>query len=653
MLEIHEAFLSRHSFLFGLFTAATLATAQEVGSATETKAEAYYYFCLGQWYGNERNRQMSVEDAIENYHRASELDPEAGYPHVALAELYDRLRQTERALERAKRAVELDPNIAAAHRVLGRTYFAMLRSGAAGEVEQLAVDAFKETVRLDPGDVESRSSLARLLIATGRADEATEHLEEIVRLVPTAYSEMYFLAQVRSGQGDTEAAIRLLKQSLAVEPRQAAAREMLIDLLQAEQRFGEVAEVYQGAVDIVPGDLDSRVRLANALANDGQLEGAAREFQVILDEDPKNVIALVGLGMVRRDLMELAEAEELLDQALALAPEHVLARYTLAGVHEQKRAFEQAASEWKKLLDLPDNSPEASNRKAEYWAHLGFAHEQLGGHDESVEAFRQARELSGGDEQFETFYIQGLIAADRPDEAIRAIDDALEENPESGRFKVLKARALDSRGDHDEAVELVLELSRQSPDDEMFAQGVIEIYQEQKRYADAEAFLRGRLNRSADSVAFMFQLAAVLERQKKFTEAEALFEKILEKEPDSAAALNYLGYMLADQDRRLEESLELIQRALAQDPYNGAYLDSLGWVYFKMGKLDLAEDSLLKAIGSLRLTGVVYDHLGDLYFRKGDREQAVEFWKKALDQDDDELEKNEVAQKIERATTTP
>jgi len=79
----------------------------------------------------------------------------------------------------------------------------------------------------------------------------------------------------------------------------------------------------------------------------------------------------------------------------------------------------------------------------------------------------------------------------------------------------------------------------------------------------------------------------------------------------------------------------------------------LGWVYFKMGKLDLAEESLLKAIGSLRLTGVVYDHLGDLYFRKGDREQAVEFWKKALDQDDDELEKNEVAQKIERATTTP
>lgn len=639
----------KHLLVYGLFVAATPAIAQEVSLSTETKAEAYYYFCLGRWDEN----RMRIESAIENYERVAELDPEAGYPHVALADVYDRLRQTNRALRHAKQAVELDPSIAAAHRVLGRTYFAMLRNGAAGEVENLAVDAFQETVRLDPGDVESRSTLARLLIATERSDEATEHLEEIVRLVPSAYYEMYLLAQVRRGEGETEAAIGLLKLSLAVEPRQAEVREMLLGLLQAEQRFGEVAEVYQGAVDIVPGDLDSRVRLADALANDGQLEGAAREFQVILDEDPQNVISLVGLAMVRRDLMELAEAERLLDQALALQPNYVLGRYTLASVYEQKRAFDDAASEWKKLLELPDSGPEASQRRAEYWAHLGFAYEQLGDHDASVKAFESARELAGGDERFETFYIQGLIAADRPDEAITAIDDVLEKNPESDRVKVLKARALDTRGDHGEAIELVLELSQQAPDDEMLAQGVIEIYQQQKRYADAEAFVRGRLTGTPDSVALMFQLGALLERQGKLTDAEAMFESILEIEPDSAATLNYLGYMLADQDRRLDESLELIKRALAHDPYNGAYLDSLGWVYFKMGKLDLAEENLLKAIGSLRLTGVVYDHLGDLYFRKGNRDQAVEFWKKALDQDDDELKKSEVAHKIDRAKTIP
>ncbi len=622
---------------------------QAASSSTQIKAEAYYYFCLGRL--DERNAR--IESAIDNYDRAAELDPEAGYPHVALAELYDKLRRTELALQKAKRAIELDPDIAAAHRILGRTYFSMLRNGAAGEVEQLAVQAFQETVRLEPGDVESRSNLARLLIVTRRADEATVHLEEIVRLVPSAYYEMFLLAKVRQAEGETEAAIGLLKQSLAVEPRQAEAREMLLPLLMAEQRYREIADVYQGAVELVPGDLDSRIRLADALANDGQLEAAAREFQVILQEDPKNVFALIGLGMVRRDLMELAEAERLLRQALAMQPTHVLGQYTLAGVYEQKRAFEQAAAEWMKLIELPDESAEAPQRKAEYWAHLGFAHEQLGRLDKSVAAFAKARELSDGDERFETFYIQGLLAAEQPDEALRAIEEVLETNPDVDRFKILKARALDSRGDHDKAVEMVLELSAQSPDDERLAQGVIEIYLQQKRYADTEVFIRRRLVETPDSVNLRFQLAAALERQKKFDEAEAQFEKILETEPDSASALNYLGYMLADQDRRLEESLEYVKRAVAQDPYNGAYLDSLGWVYFKMGELDLAEESLLKAIDSLRLTGVVYDHLGDLYFRKGNREQAIEFWRKALEQDDDELEKNEVAQKIERATSTP
>jgi tetratricopeptide (TPR) repeat protein len=109
--------------------------------------------------------------------------------------------------------------------------------------------------------------------------------------------------------------------------------------------------------------------------------------------------------------------------------------------------------------------------------------------------------------------------------------------------------------------------------------------------------------------------------------------------------------MLADRGLALDQSLDYVQRALEQDPHNGAYLDSLGWVYFKMGRLDLAEDNLLKALKSLRLTGVVYDHLGDLYFRKGDLEQALRYWRKALDQEDEDLEKEEVARKIEEATS--
>ena len=295
----------------------------------------------------------------------------------------------------------------------------------------------------------------------------------------------------------------------------------------------------------------------------------------------------------------------------------------------------------------------AVERKAEYWAHLGFAYEQLDRSEASIDAFRKARDLSGGDERFLTFYIQGLLAAEEGVEAMAAIEEARERFPESERFEVLEARALEAQGEHEPAVAAALELSEREPKNEMFAQSVVEIYQQQKRFADAETFLKGKLEHVPESVMLRFQLGAILERQKKFDEAEAAFEAVLEIEPDSAATLNYLGYMLADQDRRLEESIALIKRALAQDPHNGAYLDSLGWAYFKLGNLELAEENLLKAIDSLRLTGVVYDHLGDLYLRKGDPDQAAQYWQKALEQDDDEVEKDKVTQKMKRVTSTP
>jgi len=640
-------------------TVTPFATAQDTEPAidvvdvfeVDAKAEAYYYYCIARMH----ERQFEVTQAIESYEEAARLDPESAYPHVALAGLYQRTRQFDMALEAVKHAIELDPNVAAAQRILGTLYFGMLRNGGSPDLAAQAIDAFRETVRLDPGDMDSRSSLARLLLARRLSDEAAEHLEEIVRFAPSSYHEMFLLARIKRGQGDTEAAIGLLKQSLGVDARQPEAREMLVELLRAEQRFDEMAEVYRGALEEVPADLDARVRLADALANGGQLDEAAKEFQTILDEDPQNVVVLVGLAMVRRDQVDFASAQELLFEALAQAPNHVLGRYTLAGVYEQKREYQNAIDEWMKLLEGPDPNPNqgAVERKAEYLAHLGFAYEQLDRSEESLDAFRKARDLSGGDERFLTFFVQGLLAAEKGDEAMAAIEEARERFPESERFEVLEARALEVQGEHERAVATALRLSEREPKNEMFAQSVVEIYQQQKRFADAEAFLRIRLDHVPESVTLRFQLGAILERQKKFDEAEAAFEAVLEIEPDSAATLNYLGYMLADQNRRLEESIALIKRALAQDPHNGAYLDSLGWAYFKIGNLELAEENLLKAIASLRLTGVVYDHLGDLYLSKGNPDRAAQYWQKALEQDDDEVEKDKVAQKMKRVTSTP
>ena len=101
-----------------------------------------------------------------------------------------------------------------------------------------------------------------------------------------------------------------------------------------------------------------------------------------------------------------------------------------------------------------------------------------------------------------------------------------------------------------------------------------------------------------EKVNVMFMRGVMLERQKQEQEAEAEFQRLLQLDPDNAAALNYLGYMLADQNVRLTEAQQLIQRALDQEPNNGAYLDSIGWVYYRMNRLDDAEKQLQRSLRS-------------------------------------------------------
>ena len=127
-----------------------------------------------------------------------------------------------------------------------------------------------------------------------------------------------------------------------------------------------------------------------------------------------------------------------------------------------------------------------------------------------------------------------------------------------------------------------------------------------------------------------FLRGSIYERQKKYDQAEEMFRKVLVGDAQNANVLNYLGYMLADRGMRLDEALNMIKKAVDLDPANGAYLDSLGWAYYKLGKYDLAEDTLIKASQRIGTDPTVQDHLGDLYQKTGRLKLAAAHWERAL-----------------------
>ena len=112
-----------------------------------------------------------------------------------------------------------------------------------------------------------------------------------------------------------------------------------------------------------------------------------------------------------------------------------------------------------------------------------------------------------------------------------------------------------------------------------------------------------------------FYLGALYERAGNKKKAEDFFREAIRLNPDISEPYNYLGYMFAEEGRNLDEALKLVEKALEIAPDNGAYIDSLGWAYFKLKEYEQAEFYLKKAVQKLPDDPVINDHLGDLYFQ--------------------------------------
>ena len=130
---------------------------------------------------------------------------------------------------------------------------------------------------------------------------------------------------------------------------------------------------------------------------------------------------------------------------------------------------------------------------------------------------------------------------------------------------------------------------------------------------------------------FNERLGGVYEREKRYDLAEEQFKAVLVLDPHDASVLNYYGYMLADRGLRLDEATALIQRALDEDPNNPAYLDSLGWAYYKQNKLPEAEQWLRKALSYDGADPTILLHMGDVYAKSGQTDLAVAEYQKSLD----------------------
>jgi tetratricopeptide (TPR) repeat protein len=170
-----------------------------------------------------------------------------------------------------------------------------------------------------------------------------------------------------------------------------------------------------------------------------------------------------------------------------------------------------------------------------------------------------------------------------------------------------------------------------------FYAGVADAHINVKNYSDAIRHFKEAevialaTNPSRLDQRFYFQFGAACERAGQFKQAEEYLQKCVDRAPDFAEALNYLGYMLADRGLQLPRARALIEKAVNLDPKNGAYLDSLGWVLFKLNRPRQALPWLLKAMQyTPEPDATVLDHLGEVYLALRQTDKALAAWRKSL-----------------------
>ena len=619
-------------------------------------AEAYYQFLLGRHLESEGD----AAGAMAAFSEAARLDPTSAEIRAEIASLYARENKLADATAMADAALKLDPHNVSATRLLGFIYadmagvdegMAAFAGGAAASAARAA--AYFESARqgLEMPDPSIEMLLGRIYVRSGANDKAIAVLSQLVVDLPGQPEPINLLLQAYLQAGRAADATRTLEAAVGEQPQLLP---MLAELHERQRQWADAASAYERAIERTPKNLELRTRLAAVLLSDGgdtQIGRALDLLQQLRLESPADLRVLYLLAQAQREAGKLDDAEATARQLMAVAPGSPTGAYVLGLVLGQKQQYRGVVETLEPVVGA-SNSTYASGAGGDLFPallQLGFAYLELGDADRALSIFERAQKMSPGDPTVELYLVETQLAARRYAEAAALARKLRSSQPGDQHLLRLEAEALRQSGKGDEGTALLSDALARRPDDVASYTALAEFETARQRYDAALAVLARAAEKFPGDISVSFVAGSVYERQKRFADAEQKFRDVLAKDPLHAPTLNYLGYMLADRGERLDEAVGYIKRALAADPYNGAYFDSLGWAYFRQNKLDLADENLSKAAAQRGRDSAIQEHYGDVLFKLGRYQDAASAWQRALDGDGEQIDRGAIDKKLRSA----
>ncbi|MEO8380378.1 MAG: tetratricopeptide repeat protein [Acidobacteriota bacterium] len=579
------------------------------------------------------------DDALQRIDKVINKNPDDPILRYERAMMLIDAGRADRAETELRAVLTKNPDFYDANRVLGRLL--LDRGGSDRARVEEALQYLQAALKVYPDDLGSGLTVAQILSSLGRHSEAERVLAAMVERSPDQRALNFQYAQVLTKLGRGAESKQYLERAVAVDPTFGPAIMQLLDIYSQENEFEKGANVLQPLIDEDPLNLELQRQQAFFSLRAGDAHKARDRFQALLAADPKDARSIFYLAEALNDLEQYADAETQFRKLLAADSKDpdVIAGFGLSLAGQKK--WDEASQAFQQLLGvggLPDHLSAMARTQ------LAYIDLQKGNNEAALETAKSIFVFRDKpNTQAINIALEALKRQKKNEEAVVLLAPLVQKFETDPFLNARYIEALTRAGQKGKAAQQAALQTKLGTRNTIAA---AEAYVSAGDSAAAIALIKAASGVKPEDVDLRFQLGSLYERAGDHQTAEDVFLAVLAKNPDHAPTLNYLGYMWAESGKNLDRAHEMLVRAVGKEPTNGAYVDSLGWVYFRLNNLELAEKYLTDATSLLPRDATVHEHLGDVLVKRGEMERALRSYRTALSLDPEGKEGEKIRSKI-------
>jgi len=523
-------------------------------------------------------------EALEEYQASLDLDTNAA-TYYTIAKCYFMQDKIPQALSNSKKSIILNNSRIEYYELLADVFNSAKQNDSAAAM-------YEQIIKMDSTNYSAYYKLARIYEIL-KPLKAIELYNKLTEFIGPDWSILMRVGELYEKLGDNDAAANSINKLLTIDPSNSALQKLLIEIYERGKKYDKALEVVNDIIESSPEDLDAHEIKAQLYIVQNKWGEASKEYNILL-EHPE----LPFEGKLRIGISYFAKS--LSDSSLYPIVKNFFITLDKDTSALQIKIYLGALNLLLKEDSLADkdliSALELNRHDSQNWLQAGgllFDNKKYG---EAGKLMKYA--VSAFPEDFGVNLITGLSFAqiENPTEAKPYLQKAIELSPNDVNALSAYGFTLNQLKDYDNAI----------------------------------IYLNKALTLKPGDVNLLGTLGLIFNTQEKWVQCDSVYEIALKLDSTNALVNNNYAYALSERGIQLERALRMVNLALKADSGNSSYLDTKGWIYFKLKEYDKAKDYIQHAINAGGESSTTLEHLGDITFMTGEKKAAVLLWQKAF-----------------------